>query len=103
VQGALKPEDLDRLRRGVELDDGLAAFETIEPADQRAASGANRWYRVTLREGRNREVRRLFGAVGARVSRLLRVRYGPLELPRDLKPGQWRELASTAAEKLFGQ
>ncbi|HYR35745.1 MAG TPA: pseudouridine synthase [Burkholderiales bacterium] len=103
VQGALRPDDLERLRRGVQLDDGPAAFESIEAADPRGAPGTNRWYRVTLKEGRNREVRRLFEAVGARVSRLLRVRYGPVELPRDLKPGQWRELTAKAAEKLFGQ
>jgi 23S rRNA pseudouridine2605 synthase len=94
VQGALGEGELERLRRGVELADGRAAFDRIEPADPRARESANRWYRVTLREGRNREVRRMFEAVGARVSRLLRVRYGPLELPRDLPPGQWREVAN---------
>jgi 23S rRNA pseudouridine2605 synthase len=98
VQGAV---DLDRLSQGVELDDGPAAFERIEPMDPRARSPANRWYRVTLREGRKREVRRLFEAVGARVSRLLRVRYGPIELPRDLKPGHWRELAPESVRELF--
>jgi 23S rRNA pseudouridine2605 synthase len=90
VQG---PVDLERLRRGVHLEDGLAMFERIEAVDPRAAPGANRWYGVVLKEGRNREVRRMFEAVGARVSRLLRVRYGPVELPRDLAPGQWREIA----------
>ena len=91
VQG-MRREDLERLRSGVDLDDGPAAFSRIEPIEERAATGVNRWYRVCLREGRNREVRRLFEAVGARVSRLVRVRYGPLELPRDLPPGQWREM-----------
>jgi 23S rRNA pseudouridine2605 synthase len=91
VQG---PVDLERLRRGVQLEDGMAAFERIEAVDPRAAPGANRWYRVVLKEGRKREVRRMFEAVGARVSRLLRVRYGPVELPRDLAPGQWREIAN---------
>ena len=91
VQG---PVDLERLRRGVQLDDGEAAFERIEPVDPRASASANRWYRVMLKEGRNREVRRLFEAVGARVSRLIRIRYGPIELPRDLAPGMWRELAN---------
>ena len=90
VQGAV---DAEKLRRGVALEDGPAAFDRIEPADSRGAAAANRWYRVSLREGRNREVRRLFAAVGARVSRLLRVRYGPIALPRDLAAGQWRELA----------
>jgi 23S rRNA pseudouridine2605 synthase len=91
VQG---PVDLERLRRGVHLEDGEAAFERIEPVDPRASSSANRWYRVMLKEGRNREVRRIFEAVGARVSRLIRIRYGPIELPRDLAPGKWRELAN---------
>jgi 23S rRNA pseudouridine2605 synthase len=54
-----------------------------------------------LKEGRNREVRRMFEAVGARVSRLLRVRYGSVELPRDLKPGEWRELAPEQLQELF--
>jgi 23S rRNA pseudouridine2605 synthase len=95
VQGTLGAAQLDQLRRGVELEDGLAGFERIEAADPRpAGGGANRWYRVMLKEGRKREVRRMFEAVGARVSRLLRVRYGPVELPRDLRPGQWREIAN---------
>lgn len=101
VQGELRAADLQRLRQGVELDDGRAAFETIDPADPRASGGTNRWYRVTLKEGRNREVRRLFEAVGVRVSRLLRVRYGPLALPRDLKPGSWREVAPKEVKELF--
>jgi 23S rRNA pseudouridine2605 synthase len=92
VQGRLGPGDLERLRRGVELEDGLAAFSSIEEMPGREGTGSNRWYRVSLKEGRNREVRRLFEAVGARVSRLVRVRYGPVELPRDLPPGRWREM-----------
>ncbi len=95
VQGTLNREDLEKLARGVHLDDGRAAFARIAPADERTAPSANRWYRVVLREGRKREVRRLFEAVGARVSRLIRVRYGSIELPRDLAPGQWRELPNT--------
>jgi len=82
--------DLEQLRRGVQLEDGLAAFDSIR--EEKAGAGANRWYRVTLKEGRNREVRRLFEAVGAQVSRLVRVRYGPVSLPADLAPGSWREL-----------
>ena len=92
VQGVLGPAQLERLKRGVELEDGRAAFERIEATDPRPGRGANRWYRVMLKEGRKREVRRMFEAVGARVSRLLRVRYGPVELPRELAPGQWREI-----------
>jgi len=92
VQGRLGPEAIEKLRKGVPLEDGPAAFSTIEEMREREGTGSNRWYRVVLREGRNREVRRLFEAVGARVSRLLRVRYGPVELPRDLPPGRWREM-----------
>jgi 23S rRNA pseudouridine2605 synthase len=102
VQGRLRREDLARLRSGVPLEDGEAAFTAIEERDAREPAAANRWYRVSLKEGRNREVRRMFEAVGARVSRLLRVRYGPVGLPRDLEPGQWRELPPAAVEKLFG-
>ena len=90
VQGTLDERTLERLRQGVPLEDGPAAFERIEVSSGRGAT--NRWYRVVLREGRNREVRRLFEAVGARVSRLVRVRYGPVTLPGDLAPGRWREM-----------
>ena len=89
VQGS---PDLEKLRRGVQLEDGVAAFTSIR--QEREATGTNRWYRVVLKEGRNREVRRLFEAVGAQVNRLVRVRYGPIELPADLPPGSWRELAN---------
>jgi 23S rRNA pseudouridine2605 synthase len=90
VLGALRPEERARLLAGVPLEDGTARFDSLEPSG--AAEGANRWYRVVLREGRNREVRRLFEALGRKVSRLLRVRYGPVELPRELRPGNWVEL-----------
>lgn len=96
VQG---PVDLDKLRRGVPLEDGDASFDAIEPVG-RDSAGANRWYRVTLKEGRNREVRRLFAAVGARVGRLRRVRYGPVDLPRDLVAGEWRELSPGEVARL---
>jgi len=82
--------DLEKLRRGVQLEDGVAAFTSIRA--EREATGTNRWFRVVLKEGRNREVRRLFEAVGARVNRLVRMRYGPVALPENLAPGQWREL-----------
>jgi 23S rRNA pseudouridine2605 synthase len=100
VQG-LRPETLEKLRRGVVLEDGPARFEGIEA--QGKSEGSNRWYRVSLREGRNREVRRLFEAVGAKVSRLLRIRYGLVTLPRDLSAGQWRELAQHEVKGLFRQ
>ena len=66
-----------------------------------AGAGSNHWYRVSLREGRNREVRRLFEAVGAQVNRLTRVRYGSVELPEDLREGQWRELAPKRVMELL--
>jgi 23S rRNA pseudouridine2605 synthase len=97
VQGAV---DLEKLRSGVHLEDGVAAFDRIEPTDSRVAGGTNRWYRVTLKEGRNREVRRLFAAVGARVSRLRRVRYGPVELPASLAEGKWLELPPEKSAEL---
>jgi 23S rRNA pseudouridine2605 synthase len=99
VQGFLSKETLEKLRHGVPLDDGPAAFERIEAVGK--SEGTNRWYRVALREGRNREVRRIFEAVGARVSRLERIRYGPVELPADLAPGRWREIDSSPLQGLL--
>ena len=96
LRGWPRPETLRQLLRGVELDDGVAAFNRIEPSSPQAQQGSydarHAAYRVVLREGRNREVRRLWEAVGHEVSRLLRLRYGPVALPRDLKPGEWRYL-----------
>ncbi len=87
--GRVQPGILDRLQRGVVLEDGPAAFTTIRDA---GGSGVNHWYHVTLREGRNREVRRLWESQGLKVSRLIRVRFGPLVLPRPLPPGHFRAL-----------
>ncbi|MPM70632.1 hypothetical protein SDC9_117587 [bioreactor metagenome] len=89
VLGALSNEEKDRLREGVQLDDGVASFGSIEDG---GGEGANQWYRVTISEGRNREVRRMFEAVGHAVSRLIRIRYGAMMLPRGLKRGAWLEL-----------
>jgi 23S rRNA pseudouridine2605 synthase len=107
VQGRLPPDVLEKLRTGVQLEDGPASFSAIAPARRggsngREGTGANHWYRVSLHEGRNREVRRLFEAVGARVNRLTRVRYGPVELPRDLLAGRWLELNSERVQGLLG-
>jgi 23S rRNA pseudouridine2605 synthase len=89
VLGALSDEERQKLLDGIELDDGKAQFGTIDPG---AGDGSNVWYRVTINEGRNREVRRLFEAVGHAVSRLIRIRYGAMVLPRGLKRGAWIEL-----------
>lgn len=88
---------LERLQRGVELEDGWARFDRV--AAERSTDG-HAWFRVVLHEGRNREVRRLWMAVGHEVSRLIRLRYGPVELPRDLRPGEARVLPQALVEQL---
>jgi len=90
IRGALQSYEERKLLQGIDLDGVPARFESVR--SDRASEGTNQWYRVVLKEGRNREVRRLFEALGHPVSRLVRVRYGPLELPADLAPGRWREL-----------
>ena len=89
VLGAVDDRILERLARGVELEDGFAQFESIMPA---GGEGANRWFHVTLCEGRNRIVRRLWESQGITVSRLMRVRFGHLELPPRLKARTFLEL-----------
>ena len=89
VLGALSNEEKQQLLDGVRLDDGMAAFGSIEDG---GGEGSNCWYRVTISEGRNREVRRMLESVGHAVSRLIRIRYGAMVLPRGLKRGAWLEL-----------
>lgn len=89
VLGEVDDAMLARLRKGVVLEDGEAHFDGVMEA---GGEGSNRWYHVIVREGRNREVRRLWESQGVTVSRLIRVRYGPIALPRGLPPGRWREL-----------
>ncbi len=96
--GELSEEAAERLTTGIELGDGTARFLRLLAA---GGEGANRWYNVTLTEGRNREVRRMFEAVGVTVSRLMRVRYGPVALPSNLKRGQVRELEPEVVSKLL--
>jgi 23S rRNA pseudouridine2605 synthase len=96
--GTLTPEQQQQLLSGIVLEDGPARFLAI---DDLGGQGANHWYRVTIAEGRNREVRRMFEALGLTVSRLIRVRYGPVHLPARLKRGMWMELPAGEIAQLF--
>lgn len=89
VIGELEAEQMLQLQQGIELEDGMAKFDKLE--DQ-GGTGMNHWYLVQIREGRNREVRRMFEAVGMTVSRLIRVRYGAVSLPKTLPRGKRMEL-----------
>jgi 23S rRNA pseudouridine2605 synthase len=100
VRGELPERERRRLLAGVELEDGSARLERIEPMDRGRSGAANRWYRAVLSEGRKREVRRIFEAIGHPVSRLIRVRFGPLRLPRELRPGRWIELDAAQVQSL---
>ena len=84
VFGELDDEQIEQLKQGIELEDGPAAFDSIVA---QGGEGSNHWYQVILREGRNREVRRLFEAFQMPVSRLMRVRFGPIALPPRVKRG----------------
>jgi 23S rRNA pseudouridine2605 synthase len=97
LRGAVDDAVLRRLRGGVELDDGPARFEAIHATGQ---SGSHAWFQVSLAEGRNREVRRLWESQGLQVSRLIRTRFGPVNLPRAQPPGSWWELDESMVNKL---
>jgi len=92
IFGEATTEQLENLRKGVLLDDGPAHFSDIVAA---GGSEGNHWYHVTLLEGRNREVRRLWDSQGLTVSRLKRVRYGAVFLPKRLRMGEWSELTAS--------
>nr|WP_198983797.1 pseudouridine synthase [Herbaspirillum sp. ASV7] len=96
--GELEEGMRQKLLSGVELDDGPAQFSRIADG---GGEGVNKWYRVTIGEGRNREVRRMFEAVGLTVSRLIRTRYGAMTLPQTLKRGRWEELEENAVRNLM--
>ncbi|TAL89038.1 MAG: pseudouridine synthase [Candidimonas sp.] len=100
VLGELGEAQQASLVEGIPLDDGMAQFGSLEYL---GGEGSNRWYRVTLAEGRNREVRRMFEAVGVTVSRLIRTRFGEVVLPRNLRRGRWEELEGTLVTALMVQ
>lgn len=108
LRGKPGPEVIRQLLRGVVLDDGPARFDRIVaeagdgegPASRGAEGPSHSTFRVVLHEGRNREVRRLWNAAGFDVSRLLRIRYGPVELPRDMRPGNARRAEPAVLEAL---
>ena len=96
--GTLEEGMRQKLLSGVELEDGMAQFSRVSDG---GGEGINRWYRVVIGEGRNREVRRMFEAIGLTVSRLIRTRYGVMTLPPNLKRGRWEELDENAARDLL--
>lgn len=98
VYGEVNSEMISRLLQGVKLEDGIAAFKTIIPG---LCRGRNQWFRVTLAEGRNRIVRRLWASQGLVVNRLERIRFGPIRLPEDLATGEYRFLSKTQIEQIL--
>lgn len=98
VCGNVTPEMVSKLLKGVALEDGVAKFNHI---DYRGGEGTNSWYHVVLTEGRNREVRRLWQSQGVMVSRLVRIRYGSLTMPRYLSQGHTSELSKRDVEKFL--
>lgn len=97
IHGEVTEANLQALRSGVELEDGLARFGKIQDA---GGEGKNHWYKVSILEGRNREVRRMWQSQELEVSRLIRIKYGPITLPRTLPRGVWQELDDHAVNEL---
>ena len=97
VMGEVTPKLRQNMVNGVELEDGPAKFESFSEI---GGEGINRWYQVVVKEGRNREVRRIFESQDLKVSRLLRTRYGTVILPRELRTGRWMELDKTDIDNL---
>jgi len=100
IHGTVTDEMLQQLKTGVELNDGMAHFDQILDS---GGEGTNHWYHVVLREGRNREVRRLWESQGVEISRLVRIRYQNFNLPKFLKPGKSRFFDEPVVKKLYQQ
>ncbi len=100
VQGEPTDEQLESLTTGITLDDGMAKFESIT---RRGAGKTNNWFEVVLREGRNREVRRLWEAIGCRVSRLSRIAYGPITLEKSVRRGGYAMLTTGELAQIQNQ
>lgn len=98
VHGNPSAAELSRLRDGIELEDGKAAFDEVEAG---GGEGTNRWFTVGLKEGRNREVRRLWSAIGYEVSRLIRISFGPIDLPRKLRIGRYQPMTPAQVRLLY--
>ena len=98
VLGQVDQNSLQQLQEGVMLEDGMASFESVQDA---GGAGANHWYHVIVREGRNREVRRLWESQGVKVSRLIRIRYGPVSLPRAVRAGHFQDLQQDEVKALY--
>jgi 23S rRNA pseudouridine2605 synthase len=98
IVGQLKPEQVKKLEHGIQLSDGIAKCESVQ---DEGGEGTNHWYRIVLKEGRNRVVRRLFEALGLTVSRLIRVRFGVVALPPRLKRGQVSPLPAAEVKALL--
>jgi len=98
IIGQLTPEQMTQLTRGVELEDGIAKFDMII---EQGGEGSNRWYHAVIKEGRNREIRRMFEKLGIAVSRLIRVRFGPIRLPPYLKRGMLSELKENEVRQIM--
>ncbi|MCD6047412.1 MAG: rluB [Gammaproteobacteria bacterium] len=98
ILGNVTKEIMESLKKGVKLEDGMAKFDDIVDA---GGTGANHWYHVIIKEGRQREVRRLWESQGVTVSRLIRVRYGQNILPRMLRPGNYQELSRKEVEAFY--
>ncbi len=98
IIGQLTSEQMTQLTRGIELEDGIAKFDMIV---EQGGEGSNRWYHAVIKEGRNREVRRMFEKLGIAVSRLIRVRFGPIRLPSYLKRGMLSELKENEVHQIM--